>query len=118
MMIIRFVKFLQNAAKSSKLAVQMMLQRVTGNVSTVTGGNISSINNLMGKEYNLLRAPITLIKKHLHFFKIAVSDEWRVSLIKEITNMRQSTLVLLNSDNEEFLNSDQIKAIADFVSSS
>ena len=47
-----------------------------------------------------------------------MNDEWRVSLIKEITNIRQSTLVLLNSDNEEFLNSDQIKAIADFVSSS
>jgi len=53
MLLVRFVKFLQTAQKSSKLAVQLMLQRVMNNYDTVTGRNFLKIQSLVDSEENL-----------------------------------------------------------------
>ena len=43
------------------------------------------------------------------------SDKWRVTLIKEVANIRNDVLSL-QSDSETFLTSEQLKDIVDFVS--
>ena len=123
MLLVRFVKFLQTAQKSSKLAVQLMLQRVMNNYDTVTGRNFLKIQSLVDSEENLLNMPISKIKSKLKFCPISDNDQWKISLIKEITDLKQNSLVFsapsdtgARESHFPFLDLNELTMICNYVS--
>ena len=118
MALVRFVKFLQNIQKSSKMAVQCMLTKVLKNVSTVTGKNVRYIKNQIGSEGNLLKMSPRLLKKKLSFCPMNADDQWRINLIRELTNVKHEVLCLVSSNQEMFLSKDELMDIVHYASSS
>ena len=115
MLIVRFVKFLQSMLKSSKMAVHFMLRKVEQDASSTTGKNLAYIRKLVGTNCDLLTVSPKWLKKQVPFQPMNESDKWRVTLIKEVANIRNDVLSL-QSDSETFLTSEQLKDIVDFVS--
>ena len=117
MTISRYIKFIQSIRRSPKYGVQLMLSKIMENVNSTTGKNIQYIQGIIGRNKDLFSVGRNWMKKNISFCKIDPADQWRVELIKEITNIRQGTLYLDDRD-DNFLSSDQFKSILDFVSSS
>ena len=118
MILSRFVKFLQNIRKSSKMSVQYMLSRVMENVSTVTGKNVRYVKDLIGIDCDLLKTSQKWLKKKLSFCVISPHDQWRVDIIREIADINQDVLCLQTRDHEKFLSRDELMDIVHFASSS
>ena len=115
MLIVRFVKFLQSMLKFSEMAVHFMLRKVEQDASSTTGKNLAYIRKLVGTNCDLLTVSPKWLKKQVPFQPMNESDKWRVTLIKEVANIRNDVLSL-QSDSETFLTSEQLKDIVDFVS--
>ena len=114
MILSRYIKFLQNAQKSSKLPVQMMLQRVFRNINTITGRNVRHIQDKVGHQHDLLKVNTGWLKNKLKFCEISEEEKWRVGLIEEITNIKQNKLEIEPYDENSFLTHDQLQEINDF----
>ena len=118
MLITRFVSFLQNLVKSSKRAVHVMLHKVAGDVSTVTGRNIRMIEELTGNKVDIFQTSIVKLKRYVRYCPIEGQDNWRVNFIKEITNLKQNVLVLENDKSESFMSIDELDEILSFICTS
>ena len=69
MFVSRFVSFIQNARKSGKLAVQLMLAKVLDNVNTITGKNLAHIQDMIGSKIDILNISSTELKKKSHILQ-------------------------------------------------
>ena len=101
MLIIRYVKFIQSLAKSPKMCVQFLLQKVLKNVETVTGRNVAYITRKTGHKFDILSVTPNLLKRSLKFCNMKTEDKWRVNMIKEVTNIKQNMLKLEGFSTEE-----------------
>ena len=119
MLLVRFIRFLQNAHKSPKLSVQLMLQKVINSYDTITGRNLLTIQKLAETEENLMNMSISKLKSKLKFCPISENDQWKITLIKEITDLKQNTLEFSTGDSEEdlFLDFHQLTMICNHISS-
>ena len=116
MLIVRFVKFLQSMLKSGKRAVHYMLRKVVQNTSSTTGNNVSYIQDLIGQNCDILDVNTNWLKKKLTFHPMEDSDQWRVILIKEITNINYGVIDLHAEDSSDaFLSNEQLKEIVEFA---
>ena len=116
MLIVRFVKFLQSMLKSGKRAVHYMLRKVVQNTSSTTGNNVSYIQDLIGQNCDILDVNTNWLKKKLTFHPMEDSDQWRVILIKEITNINYGVIDLHAEDSSDaFLSNKQLKEIVEFA---
>ena len=119
MIISRYVKFLQSIQKSDKLAVKFMLQKVIGNVETITGRNVRFIENKVGLSCDILKVSDSWLRSKVKFCEIKQEDMWRVNLIREIININQNALMLSSDEaDDSFLTRDQLMEIVEFVSTS
>ena len=117
MIIIRYVKFLQNIMKSSKLAVQFLLQQVKNDLSTLTGRNIRFILDKIGHDKDIFKVKTNWLKKDYKFCKIQESEKWRVSLAHEIVNVKQRVLKI-DQDEDSFPSDEQLQEILDHICTS
>ena len=118
MIITRFVKFLQKVQKSEKLAVQFMLAKVICNVRSVTGNNVRYIQGLSENFSDILKISPKSLKRKLSYFPIDMIDQWRVDLIREVTDIKSDVLHLEKDGSvEKFLSNDDVSYILNFVSS-
>ena len=118
MLITRFVSFIQNLVKSSKRAVHIMLHKVAGDVSSVTGRNIRMIEELTGNKVDIFKTSIMKLKRYVRYCPIESQDNWRGNFIKEITNLKQNVLVLENDKSESFMSIDELDEILNFICTS
>ena len=95
-----------------------MLQKVYNNVNTITGRNIRYIQDKVGHQYDLLTVNTSWLKNNIKFCEIEEGDKWRVGLIKEIVDIKQTKLEITPNDDDSFLSRDQLQDIIDFVSTS
>ena len=117
MLITRHVKFIQSIRRSPKFAVQLMLSKVMGNVDTTTGKNVQYIQGVLGGNQDLFKVTGNWMKKNICFCRIEPNDQWKVNFIKEMTDIKHGVLYFDNAQ-DNFLSSDQLKILVDFVSSS
>ena len=117
MLIVRYVKFLQNMKKSSKLAVQCLLEKVAKDMRTVTGRNIRYILERIEYKKDIFEVKAGWLKKNLTFCKIPENEKWRVNFVEEIVNVRQNVFKLDHND-DSFLTSDQLSEILDYICTS
>ena len=109
---IRYVKFLQSLKRSPKRCVQFLLEKVSRNVNTVTGRNMRYILDKTENRCDVFSLTQNIKKKSLKFFEILDEDKWRVSMLREITNIRQGVLTL----NGENLSDDELEELFEFIS--
>ena len=114
MLITRYVKFLQSVTRSPKTCVKFLLQKVIGNMNTITGKNIAFIQRKTGYKFDLLTLDPFKVKRNLKFCDIKDEDKWRIDMIREITNLKQGVLEL---EGEGFSKS-ELSEIIDFISTS
>ena len=111
----RYIKFVQSMRKSSKVAVQCLIQLVSKDTQTNTGRNIRYILNKTG-ESDIFAVNAQKLKCDYKFAPIQPEDQWKVGFIKELTNVKAGTLELNHDtieddDNDEAFTSDDIEAI-------
>ena len=112
----RYVSFIKSAQKSSKLSALLMLQMVKDDMQmqTVTGRNIRHILTDVELDDMLNVKKSDVLKKvHCH---IKPADEWKLNLVKEITNVRKNVLKLEEDENGQFTN-DKLCNILDYITS-
>ena len=112
MLISRYVKFLQSARKSTKIAVQYLLEKVVRNLNTITGKNVRFVLDKTGGQDIFKVNPLN-IKKNLKFNTISEENAWRVNLVKELTNVKQNILSL--DENENSLTTEELEEIIEYV---
>ena len=92
-----------------------MLSKVNGNVNTTTEKNVQYTQVVLGN--NVFKVTGNWMKNNVCFCKIEQNDQWKVTVIREITNIKHGVPYLDNLlDN--FRSSDQLKILVDYVSSS
>ena len=117
----RYVKFVQSMRKSSKFAVQCLIQLVSKDTQTNTGRNIRYILNKTG-ESDIFAVNAQKLKRDYKFAPIQPEDQWKVGFIKELTNLKAGTVelnheTLEDDDNDEAFTSDDIEAILCYLCS-
>ena len=107
--------------KSSKFAVQCLIQLVSKDTQTNTGRNIRYILNKTG-ESDIFAVNAQKLKRDYKFALIQPEDQWKVGFIKELTNLKAGSVelnheTLEDDDNDEAFTSDDIEAILCYLCS-
>ena len=74
MLILIYIKFLQNVKKSPKLAVQLLLQKDIGDLITITGENVRNILDKINLQNDILTVNPDSLKNKLNFCEINNAD--------------------------------------------
>ena len=93
MLMSRYVNFIQSVVKSKRKAVLFLFQRCKDDLMTVTGKNIQFIESQVPNS-SILTMKKNEFKKIYKFCEMKTEDEWKVSFVKEIVNVKQYVLHL------------------------
>ena len=110
----RYVSFIKSAQKSSKMSVLLMLQMIKDDMQTVTGRNIRHILTEAERD-DMLNVKKSDVLKKVNF-PINPEDEWKLNIVREITNVRKNVLALDDDENGQFTD-DEFINILDYVTS-
>ena len=80
----RLVMFRDTMNKSSKLVIRFLINLFKGDWRTVIGRNLGLIQKELGGD---LITP-ELVKKHLKYFEVPAGENWRVTSISELLEVR------------------------------
>ena len=86
----RFVKFIWSIECGNKMAAKLLLEMIKYNTETITGRNMKLI--LMQLDKRDIESVNNITLKNLKFCELPKTEEWRISSIKELTNIRQGKL--------------------------
>ena len=111
----RFVTFIQSLGKHSKFPVQFLLNLTKENVMSITGRNIRQILAETGQE-DIFKVKVSELKRNFKFYDIQNEDKWKVTLIKELTEVKQGSVFLETSHGENLLSNSEIEQIINYVS--
>ena len=84
----RFISFLHQIEKSEKVATKQLLGLIYRNTQSVTGSNVRHILRLTEKSH--WRDVRSNDIANIEYFRIPEEEKWRVGLINEIIEMRES----------------------------
>ena len=99
--------------KASLNIFQQQLQMAKDNVETVTGKNIRYILTELDQS-DIFKVKKNYIKKKFKFAPIQPADEWKVQLVKEITDVKQNVLCIRDDQNGQFT-PDELDEILNYV---
>ena len=109
--------FLQNIIKSSKWAVQFLLQQVKNDLGTLTGRNIRFILDKIGHDKDIFKVKANVLKSDIKFCEIEENEKWRVRFAQEIVNVKQRVLTI-DQDEDSFPSDEQLQEILDHICTS
>ena len=101
MLMSRYISFIKSVKKSSRRAVLLLFERVKSNLMTVTGRNIRVIEE-QAENTPICEIKVEQFKKNVKFHEAHESDQWKVSFVKEIVNVKQNKLKLEPDDDQSF----------------
>ena len=99
MLLKRFLSFLNQIEKSKKKLPKRILRYVMKDTRSTTGSNLRKMMLLFGKVKveDITESDVDAFK----YAAVPPGDEWRVELVKEIIEIRNSNLEVENFDEEE-----------------
>ena len=98
----RFTTFLRSLVNCSKVNVRFLVRLCQVDQRTVIGKNISSLLKQCGlPDSKLNDLNSTVVKNRCNYFKLPETEEWKVSVIRELIKVRSGQLALENMDNNE-----------------
>ena len=116
MLFSRFTKFLQSIEKTNKNAAVYLLNRTIYNQRTITGKNVNLILKEISED-DIMEVEINQMKKNMEFLKLPLNHEWKVNLVKELTNMKMNILSV-DFDDTSSLSIEEIDDVMIFVTTS
>ena len=87
----RFIKFLQSILKSNKKAAIYLLFRTIRDQRTITGGNVQKILSYC-EETDIFEVNLNKFKKNFKFCELPEGYEWKINLVKELTDIKMNIL--------------------------
>ena len=112
MLVTRYINFIQSLQKSSRRAVLLLFQKCKNNLLTVTGRNVDFVQKQLNHS-DICSMKINDVKKRYKFSEVSREDSWKVSFVKEITNIKQNILHLEASDNQFSI--EELNEIINFI---
>ena len=112
----RFTNFIQSILKTDKKAVLYRLFKAIYNQRTITGKNVNSVLKSLD-ETNILEVNVNNMKRNLKFHEIPKNLEWKVNLVKELTNLKLKILCVDFKDDLS-LSTDEIDDILTYIATS
>ena len=97
----------------NKIVAKLLLEIIQNNTETITGANIKKIA-IDSEKSNLKNVNYKNIKQ-LKFCEISENDEWKISLINEMTDIKQGKMSL-RFDNDEIMENNEIDQLIVLVS--
>ena len=82
---------------------------------SITGRNIRQILAETGQE-DIFKVKVSELKRNFKFYDIQNEDKWKVTLIKELTEVKQGSVFLETSHGENLLSNSEIEQIINYVS--
>ena len=110
----KYINFIQNIRKSDKLTVIYLLEKIHLDQNTVTGKNINHVVNLSDKT-DIFKIDHKSFKKSFKFEKLPQDQNWKVNLIKEITDINHKALVIGEENDKMQFTEDELNEIKNFV---
>ena len=98
----RFLKFIQSITKGKKRAPLYLLEIIKNNTQTITGRNIRIILNELDKR-NIEEVTVEEVKTNVKLKEIPEEELWKLNVIKELTDVKQKNLYVINDQNEDLL---------------
>ena len=105
-----FLGFIDQIQKSPKLIPAQLLNKVKNDVRSTTGKNLRKLMLLTQKSN--IDELLKMDYKKIDYHKISIEEQWRVSMIEEIIDMRYNQL------DVEFFEFEEIDEILNFVCTS
>ena len=91
------VKFVESLTKSSKIGVRFLSNLLQNDHRAVLGRNMSYIK----KELNSDILTVNTVNQNMRFFDIPEDQEWRISALKDLIDVRNGSKTLCNMDMED-----------------
>ena len=112
----RYIGFIQSIRKSNKMAVIYLLEKVVQDLNTMTGQNVRHILE-QTQETDIFKINRNQLKGTFKFQEMPADEAWKVNLVKEITDINHSVLILGDDEAENVLNFTQVELneIMDYV---
>ena len=99
LMMKRFLTFLQQIQKSPKKASKFLLENILQDTRSTTGSNLRNILLLTQKTNNQGLEPNDAI--NLKYKQISDEEKWKISMIKELIEVKNQNLDVDNFRNQE-----------------
>ena len=96
----RYINFLQSIRKSNKLGVIYLLEKVHLDLDTMTGQNIRHILDQIN-EKEIFKVKSRELKRKFKFKELPKEQQWKVNMMKEITDIKHNVVVLSSEDQNE-----------------
>ena len=110
----RYVNFLQSIAKCNKKSLHYMYELIKSDTRTITGRNIREIKHITESD-DIMDIKVKEMKKTVKFKMVPENEKWRISLIKELTNVKHNKLEIRFEDGE-IISENDIENILSFAS--
>ena len=114
MLITRFIQFIHSIDKGKKSAPLYLLEKVQNNLDTITGRNMMYILDEL-EEDNFYKINIKKVKKNFKFSNFPENNEWKINLIKDLTDVKMQQAEV-KFDNGEYLYTSEIDDLLNYVS--
>ena len=113
MLLTRFIKFIQSIEKGNKCAPLYLLEKIRDDTRTVTGRNICYVMHEL-EVFDISNIKTKNVKDKYEFRQMSKYDEWKIRIIKELTDMKMGKLSV-EFDNGSELTNANIDDIMEFV---
>ena len=98
-LISRYLGFMEKISSSNKRAVKMLMETAKKDVRSITGHNFRNIMLLVGK------SSVESVKQEdvdkIEYFPLDETERWKIDVIKEIIDVKSSTLDIAGFALEE-----------------
>ena len=107
MLYTRFLKFIDSIWRGTKLAPIYLLETIKNNTQTITGRNIRLILNETEKRH-IEEVTINELKEKIKLKPLPEEEEWKVTCIKELTNVKQNKFCIEDDQGNDFFSKKEL----------
>ena len=95
----RLVRFQEMLVKSERHSINLLAKMNASDCRTVHGSNLTHI----ARECNVNNINLTsnIVKQNMKYFKVPITEEWKIPVVQELIKLRNGEINLSNFDENE-----------------
>ena len=110
----RYIGFIQSIRRCNKRAVIYLLEKVLGDLTTMTGQNVRHLLD-EAEEFDIFKINKSEFKRTFKFQEMSAEEEWKINLVKELRDISQNVLSLDDIDGQPAFTQAELNEIRDYV---
>ena len=107
----RYLGFVNNLLGSSKKCLSFLAKVTLNDAGSLTAQNIKLIEDKTGLK-DILSVPPSLVSENFIYNEVPNGEEWRVSFVEELIQLRSGNLEVIMPNNEYFTTQEINKIIS------